>query len=842
MFGKKGGRNGARTNKPLGGNANKMTISTAKLERAQGFVPARKTQPQQTPVGASQANVKSAHEIDTTSRAIPMPWDLDPDYPRPKSRNTLNFNYTRDWPSLKGTNVRDELKRVLEAKRITALPPLFWYLPKQAFIDAKPLYVKAGQTERYNVYKRDFLGHYVPTTLTFVAGMPLPIGYDHRLESKNDESSLVRLLNIPEIGSLILDGLPSVRDMIAAARSCKRVAMCIVDQMEMWNFNSGRFPIDSFVHKEEECEKLGRLVTTTTQTGGIRAMPLVISPVSGIHDHNTYARDFNCLWNLLRAMNDINHSFRHVIFHQVPCLDIRLFEAMINSMPNLEKVTISQCLLFDITKLMPLLNIIKSHPRTSNGKTTYVQLDFLPFWFHGPELRPRRGTFGVVHNEPTFHAPKAVICLLLQCEKIAQEVGVDLFSDSSSVWSFVRKLPGPDPLWALKARDAIYTRDVQLKKAKEPFNQFWSQQMKDERFDAFADDLMAAVSGDGVGGREFLPAALVRYFGEDHLHMNYWRQKSRCNQCKKECYRAFFPIHVNSCWSCRMTRFVDTMEHSHLRQWTLNALDIWLDTYEISETTLKDVVTWDWETVRSPWGLFSKGLEVAKLTDEAREYYGTAQNIPVPWCSDEYEKYKPFWFHLEPPRSDNAIKERVEAASLRRWCEYLTPLKQPTDFKYGGPQYRHPCRYLTPKVGDESGEFVESRESFIARWTWTEASDRACEDGYRLCTRKKENPSDEPDVECLSLTNEKMAIWRSVVLPWARGDPGRQAFARKIEFYDQHNADVSIHTKQHMLVEQCLISMPTWPFNLDPYAITQEEKDNHIWDAQVYRQGWRRYN
>ncbi|KAK3335341.1 hypothetical protein B0T19DRAFT_395211 [Cercophora scortea] len=843
MFGKKGGRNGAHTNKPLGGNANanKMTVSTAKLERPKGFVPTQKMQQFQLPVRIHPANVKSSLANDTISRAIPMPWDLDPDYPRPKNGKTLNFNYKRDWPSLKGKNVRDELKRVLEAKRITALPQLFQDMTREEADAAELIYEKAGQAKIFHMYKTKSGNYKFPLpTLTFVAGMPIPIGFDHHLKPSNEESSLVKLLNITEIGSLILDNLPSIRDMIAAARSCKRVAMCITNQMEMWDFNKGRYFIDGFIHKEEQREMLGRLATTTTQTGGIRAMPLVIAPSEEFHYPTAFDRDFKSLWNLLEAMNVINHSFRHVIFHQVPCLDIRLFEIMINSMPNLERVTISQCLLFDITKLMPLLNIIKNHPRTSNGKTTYVKLDFLPYWFQGPQSHERRGTFGVVYNEPTFHAPKAVICLLLQCEKIAQEVGVDLFSDSSSIWSFVQKLPGPDPLWALKARDAIYTRDVQLEKAKSPFNQFRSQQMKDELFNNLADDLMAAVAGDGVGGREGLPPALIRYYGKDHLDMGYWRQKVRCDMCNKECYRAFFPIHTHSCWSCRMTRFVETMEHSHFRLWTLTALDFWLDNYEnISETTLKDVVAG-----RSSWAPFNQGLEVARQADGARDYYCRRQNVPeVEWPSEEYDNQKPFWFHREPPKSDNPRKERLEAMSLQRWCEYFTPLTKVTDFRYnGGPQYVHPCRRPAPKMGTDIGYFIESPESFVARWTWTKDSDRVLENSYRKRAQLRENPNNEWDVTCPSLTDEAMAYWKTVVLPAQRTRPDAPAFVQKIQFHDQTERDDDFHKKQYMMIEQCLIAMDWWPFNLDKHAIKQQEKDDFMWDAPSYRQGWRRFN
>lgn len=293
--------------------------------------------------------------------------------------------------------------------------------------------------------------------------------------------------------------------------------------------------------------------------------------------------------------------------------------------------------MLDVTKLRPLLEVIKRHPflledikirnpsddpwtrepsqnpalpeaqtqSAHKSAKAYIRFDFFPFFFHGPQSGSRLGSYGVTHNEPTFNTPKAVFALILQCRNIADEVGMDLLSDSSSFWSFVRQLPGPDVLWAMKAREALITREREIVVGNKP------RQIIEHQF---ADDLTAALTGDNQK-HPVLPAAMKRYLPESVWPADkYWRQNAHCAMCRFTYPASLFPLQRDSCWSCKMTQFVENMEDSHLRLWEESALDYWRSGLDPKSVKLDQLLANNEESLAS-------ALREVQCADWTREYF-----------------------------------------------------------------------------------------------------------------------------------------------------------------------------------------------------------------------------
>ncbi len=482
----------------------------------------------------------------------------------------------------------------------------------------------------------------------------------------------------------------------------------------------------------------------------------------------------------------VPQSFKTIVLDNLPFLTVELFELMVNTMPNLKAVTITRCVSLDVTKLKPLLEVIKRHPRivqnstpdpsgstpgasggacepsssnsdpssstdepsTSFGTSTssgpsasssdtsasssdpsasssdpgtkasnkqqsaeteeaepeetvkeYISLDFGPFFFRGSYSADRRGCYGVTHNEPIFHTPKSVFALILQCWPLAQEVGMDLVSDSSSFWSFVRQLPGPDALWAIKAREALLTREFDLATMPPDTD-------SDSILIKFADDLTAAVTGDNhrhpkapVNMARFLPSEWER-------EGQYWRHSVICLECHTSLPLSLFPIRAAACWSCKMSQYVDKMEDSHLRLWIESTMTKWLDNMNTKEGGLSDLLSWSVS--------LTKAYEDAKCADWVREYYlfsWKPAQVPVSdpvtgWVTQPPPSYS-------PPAPETLSVDRV---SMARWRAQQEPTEA-FDYRHGGPQRESPCK--DPITTTSESFSAEESEHFARRWQWT---------------------------------------------------------------------------------------------------------------------------
>jgi hypothetical protein len=549
------------------------------------------------------------------------------------------------------------------------------------------------------------------------------------------------------------------------------------------------------------------------------------------------------------AITQIPSTFRSIVLDQLQFFDVSMFEIMVISMPKLATVTVTRCLLLDVTKLRPLLEIIKRHPRrletspsqtmsddpwdkkskksklytlelkaqaqdgpsSQNGKEekhqqetptqaqqdapSYIRLDFSPFFFHGPESGPRLGSYGVTYNEPTFNTPKAVFALIIQCRDLADKVGTDLLSDSSSFWGFVRRLPGPDALWAIKARETLMTYEYELAVGKKSTDIIWNK---------FADELTAALTGDNQAHPR-IPTAMSRYLPYK-MTKGYWRESEKCRMCNSTYPASLFPIRRDACWSCKMERYVETMEDSHLRLWQETALRNWRSGLK-RKADFKTLLSY-----RKP--TLDRALADVRCADLVREYFldfrPPKQNTAeYDWASDTppEQLYCP-----PPPRGIDSTR-----ASMARWRWERSPATAAFDYRKGGPQRSHPCRVpISPGDYADLNYGPEAKINFDSRWEWNKRSDMFFKEiwfeEYRAMVAKggcRGLP--------LDITDDQHPAYKEELKRGSRTKRYRRQ-VREIEFRTQNKEDKKLYTLQLHLVEDCLFSMSTLahkPFNLD---------------------------
>ncbi|KAL2173489.1 uncharacterized protein P884DRAFT_303355 [Thermothelomyces heterothallicus CBS 202.75] len=821
---------------------------TAKPELPEGWTRPSHLQARKIywPRHAQKTVTDGSESGDMAARAV-LPWVVDPSYPKPLDRYCA-FNYGRPvWHSLLGKNIAEqfrkefarsrnlEFRRVMDQEELRNLHRKFWKAGEPATFKAKMAYPRVRGTPRLFI---------VSSASDDDAGTINPA---------NDRSVVIRLLQVTELAQRVLNFIsPSIGDITALAMTCKRAAALTRASYDLWDFNLGSFPTDDYVEKRDG---RGRIL----QGGGVRSNTLIIAPASDEpkNQEKPYMADFKNLLRLCVAITEIPSTFSSIIIDRLQFFDLALFEMMVNTMPNLKVVTITRCPMLDVTKLRPLLELIKRHPlRSGTGKGSrdfpdddswthkaaqsppplvpaaqdgapqgwgesseaksasergakaYIRLDFFPFFFHGPPSGPRLGSYGVTHNEPTFNTPKAVFALILRCQDLAKEVGSDLLSDSSSFWSFIRQLPGPDVLWALKAREAVITRERELAEGKKPRGAIEND---------FADDLTAALTGDNQKHPK-VPPAMMRYLPSSfETKGKYWRQQERCRMCQFTYPVSLFPLRRDTCWSCKMTLFVVNMEDSHLRLWQETALQHWRVGLNPASDKLDQLLA------NGPVAL-SKALYEVQYADWTWEYFlnfapepdlgpeGKANgNASVDdWATGTEQKVP---YCPPTPRSLDTIR-----ASLARWRWAHSPATKAFDYREGGPQRAHPCMFpLSPSSVQDCDFGAEEKEHFNRRWVWTRFSENVLTHVLietRRETRARGGHLERPDVD---ESNPRHPFIQKQ-LDRARRDPAWRAVVRDRERRFQNKKDKTVYMAQLAHVEDCLHSMSTLarkPFNID---------------------------
>lgn len=579
-------------------------------------------------------------------------------------------------------------------------------------------------------------------------------------------------------------------------------------------------------------------------------------------------------------------SFRTLVLDQIPFLSVALFEMMVNTMPNLEAVTITRCQMLDVTKLQPLLEVIKRHPRvpSPNGSKSlaqdesqpasqddsqpaseddedesqpapqdYIQLDFAPYFFEGPTSGDvkRLGSYGVTYNEPIFHTPMAVFCIIMRCWKLSKTVGMDLLGDGSSFWRFVCRLPGPDVLWAMKAREAwiAYDHGVRAGCPKAVVKLHC------------ADDLTAALVGDNQPHTTRVPWGMQV---DSHLwrHDKYWRLWHKCPMCKFVYPLSLFPLRADSCWGCKMDQFVYGMEDSHLRLWQDTTIRLWLSGTNPQSSGLRpllsrqnrlnkvldEVSCIDWtrkyflngpktipldaeeqqwtvspsasknkkqKTNRSVSPSASKNKNKKQKTNwsvspsaskkaQKEIQWGSPVDVSEPTEQKPQKPQKPQPFCPQPPKILGKCR-----ASLARWRWYHSPADTGFDYRQGGPQRVNPCKEPLSATAEQEveGTFdAERKANFEERWEWTSASDEAFDKYWQ-----KYGEVQHPKLYHSDLSETQLRAR-------AREDGQLRKEVRDEERWEQNKYDKEVHKNHHAHVQDCLYSISTVgmvPLNLD---------------------------
>lgn len=478
-----------------------------------------------------------------------------------------------------------------------------------------------------------------PSSTDGVLNTTNPIHIEDGCNHDNKRSGLVRLMSTTEIFDNIAACMkPTIADLTSLAMACKDTARLVSSRFAVWDFSSGNF------HFEESYR---------TGKGGLRMNTLIITPITKVEaagpQDKPFEQEFRLLTKMVHTMRSTMTSYRDLILDQIPYLNVDLVKLIIWSMPNLESITITRCKQIDFTKLGPLLSIIETKNRYAEKHPhKKMRLDFYPYFFEGPTSAPNTfGSFGLTYHKPTFDVPKAVFARIMACWDIAKRIGFDLFSDSSGIWHFIRRLPGPDPFWAYKAREAVLTwkRDYQVSgSGPEITRRLWN-------------DLGAAVSGDT---NEKIP---------------HEPKERKCDGCDTRLPDYLFADFKNlTCWGCRMVAFVANHEDSHFRDRTNRVMEIWLGNSK------------SWPLQRLPF----------LCRDEAEEW----DALKMARLTDEAWRYELFGFEPGMPRFAQAIHWTTHLSSIKRTRELLWPLTGRTNHREGGPQYDN--AYLSTAMFDHA--------------------------------------------------------------------------------------------------------------------------------------------
>ncbi|KAK4462084.1 hypothetical protein QBC42DRAFT_297167 [Cladorrhinum samala] len=787
----------------------------AQLELPEGYQPLKKTRLNKKNRNRKRGNMTTTHinaQAASGSQARPAPGNrtdaesnlllLEPwvtdryHYAPPIDDDTVNFDYCREWTSL-GEMPKSRFLQEVMRGRYGRIPRIF---PDSTFeeVCASSLpSARTGQLRQHDakseIWKKIQEGKPVTPSPFKLFGLRAAgmVQLDGE-EPRNQRSALYKFLSEVELAEHLLGYLnTSVRDISALATCCKGVSRLVAGAVEAWDVN---VPLPDFqLHINKEVDRFRTKVDQQTgkriQADGIRSRVLVITKIQDRvpDESHAYSESLGTTLRMFKTFSTIDYAFRHVVLDQVQFLDVRMFEALLVSLPNLKTVAISRCELMDVSKLPDLIRVVKrsakkalpssgnvvapteqdeemiySKPppsgtvgsplweeswtkaKASEEAGPYVRLGFAPYNFTGPDTKSRLGSFGVTHHKPTFHTPKAVLALTLRCDEDAQQVGMDLWSDSSSYFSFLKRLPGPDPIWAIKAREAVMT----MKKWKLD-EKSWDSNST-QLTERFADDLMAALSGDNTWPYPTMPRRMLMSLPKDHIEYVYWRLADTCLDCNKEYLRVLFPIRPGVCWGCTMIKFVDDLEDSHGRRYQMYALETLFSGLRWNEVTLGKLMD---EVTRAD--VLDQTWQAASMADAVRNRYN----------KDDYYKESP----IQPPWVTRTCTPLLTKTSIimSNWRWMYNPVAARFDYLQGGPQHKHPCERL-PYASHEG---TRTFEAFCADWTWSTITDRVY--GKYLCDNWQGNGGITVERRNQLIADRLMAI---------KNDPRSHRHVRQIEY------------------------------------------------------------
>ncbi|KAK0734829.1 hypothetical protein B0T26DRAFT_746688 [Lasiosphaeria miniovina] len=554
-------------------------------------------------------------------------------------------------------------------------------------------------------------------------------------------------------GPIIEELRPSMADITSLGMTSKPVARVVASWTAVWNIMSEAPP--------PYIPERGVTTKSTIQDRG-----LVITS-SG---WNTETEQSYCarLAAMIKVFQSDFSDFRHITFHKLPFFNVKAFELLVQQMPNLETVSIQQCLLMDYTKLPSLLRVIAANPRSPGAKHGYIRFDFGPQFFAGPNDPNRKGSYGVTHHVPTFHIPKSVFALVLGCRQVCKMVGFDPLDLHESFFTFVCRLPGPE-LWAFKARDAVIAWEVEIARGQGPEDevQLWNR---------FTADLTAALSGDNVELGN-LPRKMRR-LQKSAPSIDYRQERQQCTSCRASPPLSLFRYKTRDCYGCQAVQFVNECEDSHFRHWINAATNAYLypgakDSTPVymrglnpntpvsraAETARLEKITQQTSgNLQQPAAAAQQPNYESQSTtaaDGGRVHWvvpqspheNTALQVLINWSTrsceeEEYSMKLGFWIarhidnchryykNIEPGKLAPLYPEPVAegsdniGASLRRLHYRMHQEFGPVDHSQGGPQREHPAKKPSTLCTTPAGQTViQPEELFNHGFGWNRKTD-----------------------------------------------------------------------------------------------------------------------
>lgn len=235
-------------------------------------------------------------------------------------------------------------------------------------------------------------------------------------------------------------------------------------------------------------------------------------------------------------------------------VDVKGLECIVASLPQLKTLGVYQCPLLHLGKASEVLDIIRHNPKHHVGENySYVHLDLYPMFHEGPNSLIRQGSFGATWNHPGCDLATGIIQLVLyELYPKAQSLNIDILEWGCAFRRFLEKCPMPR--WGiLRMYEAIKTIEHGNRAVGGKFD-IVAYKPSDNNWEQFANDITAAVRGDGIEPSTIpgpvLNQALRGYQSSRRRKFGWWQATKDCTSCRAVVLVVFTPFNEGRCWSC----------------------------------------------------------------------------------------------------------------------------------------------------------------------------------------------------------------------------------------------------------------------------------------------------
>ncbi|KAB5549748.1 hypothetical protein GE09DRAFT_182916 [Coniochaeta sp. 2T2.1] len=615
-------------------------MQAAKLELPEGYIP--KKSPDMGKSKAMKAIAKAAQDKERKAAGLPpLPAaqrqrapvdkrlnrrlmdnaeDLGLDFDPPAKDQRLSFTTNRKWRSL--DNPQEFLKMYAEFQQRKLDPKVFAVEQPGPDNEWEREYIEWFQRGRYHYYKRQ---ERLPTlqallkvknwpnfpNITTKAPFVRSASEDHPFAENchNRALGLFRVLSVHDIGRLIMKMLADdgFMPLSSLSRTCHAGFDVVAKYIEVWDTT----PPGDFMGEDVY---LGA-------NDGVQRTPatLMVTPIrpdwsymDGKRADFNFADHYQTETKLLRAIHNRAMLISNLQLHRLQFLDINAVRCIISSLPNLKLLGIYQCQLLHLGSMWQILHTIRQCGlQVLREDTSFVKLDFFPMFHEGPNNILRHGSFGASWNNPGTDSAAAIWQLVLyHLYPKALALGFDILEWGCAFRHFLEKCPMRE--WAVPriveaVKSLEYTGKTHVGRYADGLK-MRTYNKSDAKWVRFADDLTAALRGDGLEpvtvDSEYLSS--IGYGDQDAVVRKYgwWRDTKSCADCHMRVLAVFCPFAENRCWLCLShSAFDGGIDHFQTQK--ASAAELWFKECKYLDDAVKE-------------GASGKGLTAAKQIDRFR--------------------------------------------------------------------------------------------------------------------------------------------------------------------------------------------------------------------------------